>query len=99
MANRLLTWELPPPSPRRAEIDYVRIDFRVDPSLDWTTQTEVPADQPQELRFVDVAPGTFYYQATVVDINGQEGPPVETSAEAPYDLPGSVINFTATEEP
>lgn len=97
MADRLLTWTLPAPSVRQAEIDYVRIDFRADESLSWTNLPEIPADQPQELLLVDVAPGTMFYQATIVDVEGNEGPPVETSAEAPFDLPGSVSNFTATE--
>lgn len=98
MANRRLTWTLPNVSGRQAAISHTRIDFRVDPSLPWTTQDNVPADGVQELLFLDVNPGTFYYQATVVDVEGQEGPPVETSAFLQYDPPGSVTDFIATDE-
>lgn len=98
MANRRLTWTLPNVSMRQAEISHTTISFRVDPSFPWTKQADVPAGGVQELLFSDVNPGTFYYQAVVVDVEGQEGPPAETSAFTQFEPPGSVSNFKATDE-
>ena len=98
MANRRLTWELPTVTPRQADIAGVRIEFRVDPSFDWTVQDTVAPDVTQELLFVDVAPGTFYYRAIVVDVEGAEGAPVEIEVFGTYDPPTQVINFMATDE-
>jgi len=93
-----LTWDLPTVTPRQYPIAHVRIEFRVDESLPWTIQDTVDAAAAQELLFVDVQPGTFFYQAIVVDEQGQEGAPVETSINIAFDVPGGVENFLATEE-
>lgn len=98
MSNVRLTWTLPPVTPRQYSIDYTRIEFRVSDTLPWTEQDVVPASNPQELLFVDVQPGSFFYRATVVDTEGNEGPPVETSIVLAFDPPGSVTDFIATEE-
>ena len=98
MSNVRLTWDLPAVGPTQRQIDYVRIDFRVDATLPWTEQDRVTPDVAQELLFQDVAPGLYFYQATVVDVDGVEGPPVETSVDVAFDGPGSVANFTATVE-
>jgi hypothetical protein len=83
---------------RPAALDYVRIAFRVDESLPWTEPDRVASDSPQELLFVDVQPGPFFYRATVVDVEGTEGAPAETSAFLAFDPPGTVQNFKATDE-
>ena len=98
MANRRLTWDLPTVTPRQAAIAGVRIEFRVDPSFDWTVQDTVAPDVTQELLFVDVAPGTFFYRAIVVDVEGTEGAPVEIEVFGSFDVPGEVTNFVATDE-
>ena len=98
MANRRLTWELPVVTPRQAAIKHVEISFRADASFPWTKQADVPVDDPQELLFVDVAPGTMYYRAIIVDVENIAGSPVEGSATAAFDPPGTVMNFTITEE-
>lgn len=97
MTDRTLTWDLPQVSARQAPILHTRIDFRTDTDLPWTTQDTIAADAPQQLVFADVQPGTFFYRATVVDVDMQEGEPVETAANLAFDPPGSVSNFTATD--
>ena len=98
MSDVRLTWDLPTVTARQYPIAHVRIEFRVDESLPWTIQDMVDVAAVQELLFVDVQPGTFFYQAIVVDEQGQEGAPVETNITLAFDLPGSVENFLATEE-
>ncbi len=97
LADRTLSWELPQVGSRQAAIAHVRISQRVAPEFPWTEITTVAADQPQQLVLPQVNPGTIYYQAIVVDVDGQEGPPVETSGTLAFDLPGSVTNFTVTD--
>ena len=60
MANRRLTWVLPPVTARQHPIAGVEIAFRVDASLPWTVQTTVPANT-QELLFQDVPVGDLYH--------------------------------------
>lgn len=97
--NVRLTWELPTPSARQLPIQHVRVDFRVDPSLPWTTQDVVTPDVPQELIFVDVAPGDHFYQVVVVDTAGTEDEnPAQATASVPFDPPSSVLNLAATVE-
>lgn len=98
MANVRLTWKLPSVSLRQRAIQHAKVEIRVDASLPWTLQDQVPPDATQALLFQDVAPGTHYYRVTVVDADGQEGPPAETSADVPYDPPGTVTDLTATVE-
>lgn len=98
MSNVLLTWNLPTVSKRQAPLKHTRVEFRVSQSAPWTAQDTVPADGPQEFRFMDVDAGTTYYRVIVVDTVGQEGQPVETSADVPLEPPGVVTNLTATVE-
>ena len=99
MSNVRLTWDLPPTSIGQRPIAGVRIEINADPSsLPWTEQDVVAADDPQELLFSDVAPGTQHYRAIVIDDNDDEGAPVETSIDVPFDPPGQVSNLTATLE-
>jgi hypothetical protein len=94
-----LTWDLPPVSPRQAPIKETVISFRVDPSLPWTEQDRVAVDSTQELRFIDVAAGTFFYQGIVIDVRGVECEvPAVISASLEFEPPGSIQNFTATDE-
>ena len=98
MSNVRLTWDLPVVSARQAAISHTIIDFRVDPTLPWTLQDTVDVAAIQELLFVDVQPGAYFYRATVVDVDGVSGLPVETSITVAFDPPGAVTNFIATEE-
>ncbi len=98
MSNVRLTWTLPDVSLRQSPIDYVRVEFRVDETFPWTEQDVVPAADPQELLFVDVAPGTFFYQVTIVDVNGLEGAPAFVQVDVAFDAPGVVLDLTAVEE-
>ena len=98
MTNMRLTWDLPNVSIRQAPIQHTVIDFRVDPTLPWAMQDTVAAAAVQELLFVDIQPGSYFYRATVVDADGVSGAPVETQATVAFDPPGIVTNLTATEE-
>ena len=98
MSDVILSWELPVVTARQHPIDYARVEFRVDPSFPWVIQDVVVSSDVQELRFVDVAPGSWFYQVTVVDVVGAEGTPVEVGADVPFDVPGAVINLVAVIE-
>ena len=98
MSNVRLTWTLPSVGATQREIEHTRIEFRVDGAPQWTEQTLVPTDVAQELLFQDVAPGTYFYRATVVDIDGNEGAPAETQVDVPYDPPGTVVDFAGSIE-
>jgi len=98
MSNVRLTWDLPTPTPRQRPIDYVLVQFRVDASLPWTDQAQVLATDPQELLFVDAAPGEMFYQVIAVDDGSVSGPPAETSATVAFDAPDAVLNLVATVE-
>jgi hypothetical protein len=97
--NVRLTWELPTVTPRQLPIQHVRVEFRADASLPWTTQDTVLPEAIQELLFVDVAPGEFFYRVVVVDTaNVEDEKPAETSVVVPFDAPSSVLNLVATLE-
>lgn len=99
MSNVRLTWNLPAVGPSQAPIAGVRIEINADPAtLPWVEQDTVLVDAPQELLFVDAAPGTMFYRATVIDAEGNEGAPADTSVAVPFDPPGTVTNLTATVE-
>lgn len=99
MSNVRLTWNLPTVSSvLQRPIQSTEISVRVDTSFPWTVQDNVDPSSAQELLLVDVAPGTYYYQGVVVDVDGVRGSPVETSIDIPFEAPGSITNFTATLE-
>lgn len=98
MSNVRVSWVLPTVTPRQKPIQHTEISVRVDPTLPWTVQDVVVPADPQELLFVDVAPGTYYYQAVVVDTDGVRGPARETSADVPFDPPGAVSALAAVVE-
>ena len=98
MANRRLTYVLPSVTPRQHPISGVEIAFRADAALPWTVQAIVPATDPSELLFADVPVGEMFYRAVVIDVVGARGNDSVISATGAYDIPGSVTNFTATEE-
>ena len=98
MANVRLTWTLPTVSATQRPIDFVRISSRDATTLPWTAIQDVSAASNQELLFADEPPGQHFYQAVVFDIDGVSGAPVETSADVPFDAPGSVTNLTASVE-
>lgn len=102
MGNRRLTCITPAVSSRQHPIVGVEFAFRVDPLVAWTVQTVVPASNPSEtveLLFADVPVGEMFYRAVVIDAVGARGNDAIISATGAYDLPGTVTNFTATEEP
>jgi len=98
MANRRLTWVLPPVTIRQHPIASSEIAFRVDASVPWTVQTTVLAEDAQELLFQDVPVGDMLYRGVVIDEVGGRGNDAIISAFGEYDLPGTLTNFTATEE-
>lgn len=98
MADRKLTWALPNVSARQHPIDGTEIAFRVDTSFPWQVQTIVPATDPQELLFADIPVGEMFYRAVVIDAVGARGNDAIISATGAYDIPGSVTNFTATDQ-
>lgn len=98
MSDVRLTWDLPDVSVRQLPIDFARVEFRADESFPWTEQEVVTAEEPQQLLFVDVAPGTFFYQVTMVDTDGQESNPARTQKGTPFDPPGGALNLKATVE-
>lgn len=97
LMDRTISWTLPNVSNRQADIERVDVSFRVDEQFGWTLQGSVLAADPQEITFADVPAGQFFYQLVVVDVVGQEGPPVEVSAFGDYEVPGSVENVTITD--
>lgn len=98
MSNVRLTWELPTVNPRQRPIQFTEISVRIDPAFPWTVQDNVAPDVAQEIVLFDVAPGDWYYQAVVIDIDGVRGAPVETRIAVPFDPPNTVTNFIATLE-
>ena len=98
MSDVRLTWGLPLPTSRQRPLDYVRVDFRVDATFPWTEQDRVDPAAAQELLFVDVAPGEYFYQVVVVDTGGVESLPVETSTIVDFEAPTAVANLLATVE-
>lgn len=98
MSNVRLSWALPPVTPRQKPIRHTEISVRVDPALPWTVQDVVVPTVTQELVFFDVAPGTHYYRAVVIDTDGVRGAEAETNVAVPFDPPGVVTSLTAVIE-
>ena len=95
MSDVRLSWTLPEPTSRQRAIAHVRVDFRVADAVPWTEQDTVPADAVQELLFSDVAPGMYFYQATVVDVAGVESQPAQASADIAFDDPSDILDLVA----
>ena len=95
MSDVRLSWTLPEPTSRQLRISHVRVDFRVSVDAPWTEQDTVPADAVQELLFSDVAPGMYFYQATVVDVAGVESQPAQASADIAFDDPSDILDLVA----
>jgi hypothetical protein len=96
MANKVtLSWTLPVVSNRQRPIQFAKVEYRVSPNLPWTEQDRVAPTSAQTLEFADVAPGTYYYQVTVVDIDNVSGPAVPAQAQLGFDPPGPVTGLTA----
>lgn len=99
MANVRLKFGFPTVTARQKPTQHAKVDIRVSPDLPWTLQDTVTPDVAvPELLFQDAAPGTHFYRVTVVDVDGNEGEPRETSANVPFDPPGTVTNLTAVVE-
>lgn len=97
MSNVRLSWTLPTPSPRQRPIAHVRVEARVSEDLPWTPISNVPAPSTEVL-LQDVAPGTWFYMATVVDDEGQESEPSFASASIGFDAPTALADFSASVE-
>lgn len=95
MSNVRLSWTLPTPTPAQRPIAHVAVSARVDEALPWT---EIAVVAGTELLIQDVAPGTWFYRAIVVDDEGRESEPAFVSASVSFDAPGSVIGFAASVE-
>jgi hypothetical protein len=98
MSNVRVSWALPPVSPRQRPIQHTEISVRVSDTLPWTIQDTITPDVSQELVFVDVAPGTQYFRAVVVDVDGTRGPEDTTMTDVVFDPPGAVTALTAVVE-
>jgi len=96
MTDVRLNFPLPVVTPNHKPILHTRIEFRVDESFPWTLQDDVLAPL-DELLLVDVAPGTYFYQATVFDTDLVSGPPSNATATIGFLPPGSTV-LTATVE-
>lgn len=97
MANVRLNWTLPTPSVRQRAVARTVIDARVSPSLPFSTINTV--DAPTSTLLVqDIAPGSWEFRATVVDVGNVPSDPVVASLDLAFDAPSPVVNFTATVE-
>lgn len=97
MTDRVISWELPPVTPRQRPQKHTLVEFRADASLPWTAVPVVPVSDPQNVEFLDVNAGTFDYRLTIFDIADEPGPPVIVSQDLAFDPPGSVLNVTITD--
>jgi hypothetical protein len=93
--TRTISWQLPTVGARQRALAHTLVEYRVkaptgQPALPWTLQDQVAASSEQKLVITDVAPGTFEYQLTAVDVDGQRGPSVVAEASKAYDPPGQV---------
>jgi len=95
--NIRLNWQLPTPGPRQRPIASTVLQARADSSLPWGTAVVVPAPGQTAL-FQDVAPGSWEYQAIVMDVDGKTSAPRFTSINLAFDPPSPVANLTAVEE-
>lgn len=94
MANAILTWKLPSPTNRQRPLGGVRIESRVSDSLPWTLTATVAAPG-EELVIEDIAPGDWFFRATVFDVDGRESSPVEAQTSVDFDPPSEVTDFSA----
>lgn len=90
--TRTITWALPAVGSRQRPLASTRIEYRVKSAtpLPWTLQDEIAADGEQKLVINDPAPGTFQYQLTAVDVDGQASAPTIVEKSAAYDPPSSI---------
>lgn len=93
--NVTVSWTLPSVSAAQYPLASTEVSFRTDPSFPWTVQDNVLVSEPQELVFVDMAPGTYYFQGVCVDEQGQRSDPVEAQVDVPFDRPSAPENFQA----
>jgi hypothetical protein len=97
MANVRLSWTLPTPSSRQRAIARTVIEARVSPSLPWSAVNTV--DAPTTTLLVqDIAPGSWEFRATVVDVGNVPSSPVTTSVDLAFDPPSPATGFTAAVE-
>lgn len=92
-----LNWTLGPVGNRQLAIDHVRIEGREvtsDNSLPWTKEQDVPA-ATLTLEVDNVAPGEWEYRGIPVDVQGNEGDPLEVQVTMPADKPSQLASLTA----
>jgi hypothetical protein len=97
MANVRLNWTLPTPSSRQREIARTVIEARVSPSLPWGSVNTVDAPTAT-LLVADIAPGSWEFRATVVDVGNVPSTPVTTSIELAFEPPSPASGFSAVLE-
>ena len=96
--NVRIGWVLPLVSARQRPLAHVLLEGGVQGAPEWAeiNQVAVPAD---ELLVQDIAPGTWEFRGTAVDVDGVKGPSRSVVAGSiPFDPPGELQEFTATLE-
>lgn len=96
MANVLLEWVNSTPGPKQRAIARTVIEARAAASLPWGEVAVVDAPETETL-LADLAPGTWEFRATEVDVGGvPSANRPTTSIDLPFDPPSGVQVFTAT---
>lgn len=97
MATARLTYKLPPVNPRQRALSHVIVNGRVVGSAHWAELNRVPVPE-EELIIEQLPPGTWEFQAIVVDDLGVTSAEPHPTAQlsAPFEAPGAVTDFSVT---
>ena len=96
MSDILITWSLPATGPDQQAIAHVLLEISVNPEeVGWTEHRFVQPAAEQQVRMVDVAPGTHHYRLTVIDIDGRRSESVVVTATVAHRGPSPVENAQA----
>lgn len=99
MSNARLSFTLPTPTKFQRPLAAVKIEARVSADLPWTEIALVDvsgSEPPTDALIEDVAPGTWFYQGTVVDAAGKTSAPLSATLNVDFDDPSPLVEFTAT---
>lgn len=91
--NVRVFWPWYTPSPLQDPSYGMRIEYRISEDLPWTQHTTVAysdQDAEGEVEFFDVSPGPMFFRGTVVQSDGQEATPSETSVVIGFEGPESI---------
>lgn len=95
MANVRLNWKLPVPTAKQRAIARTVIEGRTAASLPWSTLNTVDAPGAT-LLLQDIAPGSWEFRATTVDVSAIPCEKPATCALAlPFDPPSPPTEFVA----